>query len=71
MVPCPYRAALSAAVNNDDDNNNDNRGIGFVDFRGKEGEDGVVSSREEENRVVFRGREGEEEEEEEDIAIAV
>jgi hypothetical protein len=55
--------------NNDDDDNN--KGIRFMDFRGREKEDKVVSGREEEDRVVFRGREGEEEEEEEDITIAV
>jgi hypothetical protein len=51
------------AVNNDNNNNNNNRGVEFIDFRG----------REKENRVVFRGGEGEEEkeEEEEDVAIVV
>jgi len=48
-------------------------GIRFIDFRGGEGEDRVVSSREEEDGVVFRSREreGEEEEEEEDVTTAV
>jgi hypothetical protein len=46
--------------NNNNNNNNNNRGVRFIDFKG----------REEENRVVFRGREGEEEKEE-DITIMV
>ena len=49
-------------MDNNNDNDDDDGGIRFVDFRGREKEDGVV----------FRGGEREEEEEEEeDIAMAV
>jgi len=44
-----------------------------MDFKDREGEDGVVSSKKEEDRVIFKDKEGEgeEEEEEEDIITAV
>ena len=54
--------ALSIAVDNNNNNNNNNRGIRFIDFRGGE----------EEDRVIFKGKEGEEKEKEkEDIIIIV
>jgi len=64
---------LSAAVDNDDDDDDDDGSIRFMDFKDREGEDGVVSSKKEEDRVIFKDKEGEgeEEEEEEDIATAV
>jgi hypothetical protein len=48
-------------VDNNDDDDNNNEGIRFIDFRGREKEDGVV----------FRGGKGEEEEKEEDVTAAV